>query len=608
MRDTFLLRYLLLIALCSIASHAGAQARAAAKPDPVVLLAAAKAASGGAAWDALKSQHSQVQLATGGLEGAVERWSDVTSGQSFLQYSIGPLTGAAGFDGKTVWTQEGTDPPKVETGAAALELAANAAYRDRLAFWYPDRGHARIEYKERAEAGGRKFDVVRITPDGGRAFEFWINPETRLIERLVEHEAEVTRTEIYSDRRDVQGVRIPFHVKSTRGDPKFDENVTIQKLVFNESLADVTFGPPAEQQELMFPDGRASVDADFETYSGHLFVRVMLDGRGPFRMLFDSGGANVLSPEIAALFVAAGRPVPQSVRIGTSSINGVDIGGLQYLVADIEPFLKRVEGLDDVAGVVGLEWFVRMPIRIDYARSRLTFYDPGKFKYSGAGVKVPVAARGRLPQVQGSIDGTAGMFEIDTGSRASLTLTPGFAAKNDLAARYKAKNDAIMGAGMSGPVHALLARGKVLKIGTVDVPNPVIAIPRDAAGPLARGELAGNIGFGIMRQFATTYDLPNDAIYLERYLNFGTPDISDRGGVWVERAGDGYKVIDVVAGGPADAAGLRAGDVIVEINGRPWSDTTLPTLREALRGPTGSRIRVKTAAGIESTIVLRDLV
>jgi hypothetical protein len=602
------LRSVFLLAMFVLASHVEAQPRAAGKPDPAVLLAAAKAASGGAAWDALKSQHSEVRLAAGGLEGSVERWSDIASGQSVLQYSIGPLTGAAGFDGKTVWTQDGADPPKMETGAAALELAANAAYRDRLAFWYPDRGRARIEYKERAEANGHKYDVVRITPEGGRAFEFWISPDTRLIERLVEHEAEATRTEIYSDRRDVQGVRIPFHVKTTRGDPKFDENVVVQKLAFNEPLTDITFGPPAEQQELMFPDGRASVDADFETYSGHLFVRVMLDGRGPFLMLFDSGGANVLSPEIAALFVNAGRPVPQAVRVGTSSIKGVELGGQQYLVADIEPFLKRVEGLDDVAGVIGLEWFVRMPIRIDYARSRLTLYDPDKFKYAGTGVKVPVAARGRLPQVRGSIDGADGLFEIDTGSRASLTLTPGFAAKNELAARYKAKNDAVMGAGMSGPVHALLARGKLLKLGTVDVPNPVIAIPRDAAGPLARGDLAGNVGFGVLRQFATTYDLPNDAIWFERYLNFGTPDIADRGGVWFERATDGFKVVDVVAGGPADEAGLKGGDLIVEINGRAWSDTTLPLLRDALRGPTGSRIRVKSAAGIELTIVLRDLV
>ena len=155
----------------------------------------------------------------------VQRWSDITTGASVLQYGIGPLTGAAGFDGKTVWTQEGTDSPKIETSPAALELAANAAYRDRLAFWYPERGRAKIAWKERAESEGRKFDVVTITPEGGRAFEFWINTESKLIERLVEHEAEATRTEYYTDRRDVQGVKIPFHVRTTRGDPRFDEIV-----------------------------------------------------------------------------------------------------------------------------------------------------------------------------------------------------------------------------------------------------------------------------------------------------------------------------------------------------------------------------------------------
>ena len=221
-----------------MACAANAQAPAPRKPDPLALLADAKRESGGNAWDALRSQHSEVKLAAAGLEGTAERWSDIESGKSLLRYSIGPIAGAVGYDGKTVWTQDGLDAPKVETAAAALELAANAAYRDRLAFWYPDRGRARIEYKERAEADGRKYDVVAITPEGGRTFEFWIDVDTKLIERLVEREAEATRTELYSDRREVQGVRIPFHVRSRRGDPKLDEVVTVQKLAYNEPLSD----------------------------------------------------------------------------------------------------------------------------------------------------------------------------------------------------------------------------------------------------------------------------------------------------------------------------------------------------------------------------------
>ena len=543
-----------------------------------------------------------------GLEGTAERWSDIESGKSLLRYNIGPIAGAVGYDGKTVWTQDGLDPPKVETAAAALELAANAAYRDRLAFWYPDRGRARIEYKERADADGRKYDVVAITPEGGRTFEFWIDVDTKLIERLVEREAEATRTEIYSDRREVQGVRIPFHVRSRRGDPKLDEVVTVQKLAYNEPLSTVSFAPPVAKEELTFPSERAAVEVPFETMSGHLFVQVTLDGRGPFRMLLDSGGANVLSAQTAAVLAGAGKPVPQLLPVSSTVIGGVELGGQRYTVADIDGFLRRVEGLDDVAGVLGLEWFVHMPIRLDFARSRLTLYDPAKFKYAGGGTRVPVAMRGRLPLVRGSIDGIEGMFELDTGSRGSLTLTPEFASKNDLAQRLGVKNVAITGAGIGGPLRAALARGKMLKLGAVEVPNPIVAIPQGTGDANAKSEVAGNVGFALLRQFAVTYDLPNDALYFERYINFGTPDIADRGGLWLERASDGYKVVDVVKGGPADAAGLKAGDLIVEFNGYPWAQMPLPVIRESLRSSPGARVRMKTGAGAEIVLVLRDMV
>jgi hypothetical protein len=600
-------RFLLLVAATvAFAGVAHAQPKPAAKPDPVALLAAAKNASGGAAWDALRTQRSEVKLSVANLEGSVERWSDIATGRSLMRYRIGPVSGAAGYDGKQVWTQEETEEPKVETDPAALELAANAAYRDRLAFWYPDRARAKIEYKDRAEADGRKFDVITIVPEGGRPFEFWIDADSKLIERLVEREANVTRTEIYSDRREVQGVRIPFHVRTARGDPKLDEVVEVQKLVFNEPVTNVAFGPPVPKAEIAFPPGRASVEVPFEALSGHLFLRVMLDGRGPFRMLFDAGGANVLTTQTAAAILGSERALPKTLPVASTTINGVELGGQRYAIADIAPLLRRVEGLDDIAGIIGLEWFVRMPIRIDYARSRISFYDPAQFK-GGSGTKVAVAKRGRLPQVAGSLDGIEGMFEIDTGSRGSLTVTPAFAAKNDLEKKLAPKSVAITGAGAAGPLRASLARAKSLKLGTVDVPNPIVALPKVEGEPV-KTDLAGNVGFALMRQFAVTYDLPNDALYFERYLNFGAPDITDRGGMWIERSDGGFRVLDVVAGGPAAAAGLKAGDVIVEVNGYPSAQLLLPAVREVLRAAPGARVKLKKSDGSEVTVVLRDLV
>ncbi|MGL4648837.1 MAG: hypothetical protein ACRC1H_05470, partial [Caldilineaceae bacterium] len=68
-----MLRSLFVLLMALLAAHASAQAPAAARsPDPVALLAAAKTASGGAAWDAMRSQYSQVKLAAANLEGAVE--------------------------------------------------------------------------------------------------------------------------------------------------------------------------------------------------------------------------------------------------------------------------------------------------------------------------------------------------------------------------------------------------------------------------------------------------------------------------------------------------------------------------------------------------------
>jgi hypothetical protein len=169
------LRAAALALLVAVSGDAAAQLGGAPSPDPVAVLAQAKAASGGSAWDALRTQHSKVSILTGAISGSAERWSEFATGRSLLAYTIGPVSGAAGFDGKIPWSQDASGKSQPETSDAAREVAINAAYRDRLAFWYPERAAGRIAYKERAEADGAWFDVIRVTPEGGRPFELWVN-------------------------------------------------------------------------------------------------------------------------------------------------------------------------------------------------------------------------------------------------------------------------------------------------------------------------------------------------------------------------------------------------------------------------------------------------
>ena len=596
---------------------ASAQLGGPPPPDAQAVLAAAKEASGGAAWDALRSQHSKVSIRAGDVTGAAERWSEVLTGRSRIAYTIGPVTGAAGFDGRLAWSQDASGQSTVDASDAARELAVNAAYRDRLAFWYPERAPARIAYKERASADGADFDVVRITPEGGRPFELWVNTETRLIERLVEREAQETRTEVYMDVRERNGVKVPFRVRASRGDTRRDELIVVESMAFNEPLAGVSFAQPAPPSpDFAFPAGKAHVDVPFEVHDGHLFLHVMLNGRGPFRMLLDTGGANVLLPQtlaklgIAAEGAAAGgtRDDIGVARVARLEFRGIVVERQAFAVFDLDALMRRVEGLPDIAGVVGYELFRRFPVKLDFERSRATFYDPATFRYAGAGVKLPIAFHGTRPHVRGRVDGVDGAFLVDTGSRGSLTLTLPFVAANDLVARYGAKVEVISGAGPGGHVRALLARAKTLELGTIVIADPVTSLSLHQGGAVAGADLAGHLGHGILRRFNITFDYAASALHLEKNANFGRPDVHDRAGVWIERAGRGFEVVDVVAGGPADAAGVKAGDVIVAVDGQAAAAMPLAAARARMKGAAGRKLRLTLDGGAQRVVTLRDLV
>ena len=100
--------------LAALALPAFAQTDAASTRDPAALLQSAKKATGGAAWDAFRTQHSEVRIATGGMSGKAERWVDMVGGRSLVKYSVGPMTGAAGFDGRAAWSQDGNGQARPE--------------------------------------------------------------------------------------------------------------------------------------------------------------------------------------------------------------------------------------------------------------------------------------------------------------------------------------------------------------------------------------------------------------------------------------------------------------------------------------------------------------
>lgn len=590
---------------------------------PAEILARARAASGGAAWDAVKGLRIHAKVQMGGMSGNAETVQDARTGRYVSRFELGPARGAEGFDGAQAWSQDDSGQVRVEEGGDAREGAANEAYRTAMAYWYPERWPAAVESAGDRAEGARSFHIVRITPRGGRPFEIWIDAATSLPDRTVEKAAMETQTVLLSDYREVHGVKLPFATRQTNGEVRYDQLVTVDNVEVNPALPDGAFAtPPPPAADFTLAGGATSTTVPFELINNHIYVPIRLNGHGPYRLLCDTGGMNVVTPELARELglksegALQGRGVGEKTEdFALSRLDAVQIGDATIksqlaVVLPLTPF-SDVEGIPSL-GLVGYEVFKRFVVTIDYEHGRLTLTQPSAFTYRGAGTVVPFTFNEHIPQVEGSIDGVPGRFDIDTGSRASVDLLGPFVEKNSLAAHFKKSIETVTGWGVGGPARGVVGRGTSLRLGGVEIVNPVVMLSTQKKGAFSDPYVAGNVGGGILKRFTVTFDYARKQIIFEPNAAFGAPDVWDRSGMWVNVAGDALVVVDSTAGGPAAEAGVKAGDRIVAVDGVPAAKVRLPDLRTRFRtDPPGTRVELTLAdqGGTRKvTLTLRDLV
>jgi hypothetical protein len=587
------------------------------------VLARAKTAAGGAAIDRIHTTQSTVALVTGGLKGYATSIEDNVSGRFVDRYELGSTSGSNGFDGENAWSQDAAGQVRIDDGVEARLVAANEVYRRSFSYWTGRRpGH--VEFAGEERQGEQHFDIVRITPGGGRPFELWIDSATHRIARQVEKASTRTNTIYFSDYRDVAGVSVAHSLRVSTGDPRYETAIALEALEFNAPIEPAKFampGPPV--RDFGFANNATSTTVPFDLINNHIYVQVKLNGRGPYRLLCDTGGANIVTPAVAKELglrtegKLEGRGVgEESEDISLTQLERIEIGAAfidnpKFYVFPLGTF-SNVEGVPAL-GLVGYEVFKRFVVRIDYQSSRLTLTDPEQLVYQGPGVAVPFQFNEHVPQVEGELDGIKGVFDIDTGSRSSLDLFAPFVEKHKLKGKYRPRFEGVTGWGVGGPSRSAIARAKVLSLGSVEIKRPVTELTLQNKGSFTNEYSAGNVGAGVLKRFNLVFDYGRKVIYFERNANDALPDVFDRSGMWinVSEGGGSFDVVDVMAGGPADGAGLEAGDQIVRVDGVPADDVSLPELRKRFRSdPPGTKIKVEFArAGkvAPAEVILRDL-
>ena len=604
------------LAIIAVAASFAAPAYAT----PADILAANKAASGGAAWDKNATLKTDYDYSGMGMTGKVSSIADLRNGRFVDNAAIGPVTQVQGFDGTSAWEKDPSGTVTPQNGSGKY-MAVNESYRDANLWWRADFGGAQVSEGPQKTDGGKTYDVVTFVPKDGGTFDAWFDAKTHLLYRIDEKTGSLTNISTYTDYKSYGGAMLATKLHQVASDGKNAQDMTLTAASFMaEQPASAYAMPKVTLADFSIAGGAKETTFPFQLINNHIYADVKINGQGPYTFIFDTGGLNLVTPPLAKTLglkvegnMDARGGGTGTMSAGMTRVSRVDIGAASITDTSFMSLpldsMENTEGVK-MPGMIGFETFRRFVTRIDYGNKTITLINPKDFDPKDAGTAVPIVFDGNDVEIEGSYEGIPGKFIIDTGARQTLMLNSPFVAKNNLHNASVKGEEAVTGWGVGGPTTAFVMHGGLLKIGNVDVKGPLVLLTTDKGGSNADDMLAGNIGGGILKRFVVTFDYEHNTMYLKPIAGaVADLDTFDRAGMWFNKDTEGFKIVDVTAKTPAADAGLTKDDIITAVDGKPATGIALPDLRKRLRNDApGTVVTLAVKGKGDVKVTLRDLV
>lgn len=333
--------------------------------------------------------------------------------------------------------------------------------------------------------------------------------------------------------------------------------------------------------------GTAIVPAEFTHRS--LFVSARINGRGPFRLLVDTGSSITLVTPAVASAVEARVPRDEDVTVNATNAFGattdvrrvllrtLEIGGVQFegVLAGITEGLSLFGQIDvkPVDGLLGFSVFADVILGIDFPGRRLVLSKEWPDALPPVRAELAMRQPTNVPLVFSRLQGREIEVLVDTGSDQGLELPPDLAAL----VHWKAepRPGPLVGALDDADREYVGRLSGELHLGPATQENPIAAIINGPA----------NVGVGFLQSFCVVFDQGRDKMWLCAPSDDPVPAPTARSlGLSLLSDSDGWRVVGTIPGSPAEGAGITSGDVVTEIEGKParawtkdkidrWTDT-----------------------------------
>jgi hypothetical protein len=592
----------------------------------------AKATGGIDAILAERTLYRHATIEAFGFKGRLEQWSE-RPGRHYSSTEMGPFKLREGSDGVTSWRTDPTTGRVVRLSDRDSLEALESTWYEFERFLEPDFGGGAVTVEKHVRDSTGAFTVLTITAPGGtHPHHTWFSDATGLIARDESAHDQQTMVTTLDDWRIGAGRLRPWTMHAgLAGMPANRLETRADSFAVGVDVGRVPFTPPdssgGNQLRWLGSGQRAGVSLPFDYRARHVWLKASING-GPLQdFLFDTGASvTVLDSTFAAKqglktsgqMQAAGAGASGTASFATlPSLSlaapdgaGVELAELKVAVMSVNPMFARFFW-GEMAGIIGYDFISRFVVTIDYDARTLVLHDPATYAHAGAGQPLPMKLNGVVPSVVATLDGRdTGEFRLDVGSSSTVDVHGPFAKAHGVAQRLQ-NSRPVMGAGFGGQFTSSLGRLKTMAIGPYAWKDPIVTVANTAEGAFASQDFAGNIGNRILERFKVTLDYEHRRLWLEPGLRYKDRDRFTRTGLLLAWSPDSVEAMSVLTGSPAEKAGLREGDRVTAVDGRPaasWKLTDLDELFE--NGADGRKVPVTVSRdGHERklTMVLKEM-
>ena len=573
--------------------------------DPYAVFRVHYQATGGLhRWQAVQSSYSAGKLRCDALHGNFKLWQQEPL-QSRLEEDYTFIRQIYGDSGDISWHFDHNGQVDLFRDPATLQRRQLAKYLSKFEHLNRQSTIFTLTLEDSADIGATACYVVRLDNTiNSDVIRYYFAIDTLYLIASVTTQPDIEISSRYADFRQVDGLIMPFYQKDDIAPRQKQRETWLTTVKINPHIDAQLFAVPvAEPPKIIWSKNGAvaestGVEIPFKFMDGAIYLPVTLGSNSGWWVL-DSGASNTVidadyaqSLHLPAQGQIKGFGFGANFDLSFVKLPPMVVGQDKQIVQVAPHYATSYRGLTansyepKINGIIGYDFLSRFMVRIDYASKTLTLYD-AKTDPPLPWLDAPL--KYRMFTVPVTIDGALhGRWSVDLGAERTSFHYP--YVQNNSRLRQLSGGVESVSKGLAGYLFSRLYRFHNLQIGDVSIDDPVISVPDKAThGSTTIGELAGNLGSSVLRNFVIWLDYSRQRICLQPGALLGEPIAEDRSGMLVGMSDNNQPMISFVATtGPVAQAGFIAGDLIVAIDGKKVDEFSgVHEIRQLLCGDIG---------------------